>query len=78
MMTGSSSLTTGVDSGVVGRMLGVGGGSSATLPSRSAQRDSMASISLGGASWMPAIAAVSLVVASMILSVADISGTGMA
>jgi hypothetical protein len=78
MMTGLSSSTNGVNGGGVGRMLGVGGGSSATLPSRSVQRDCMASIMLGGASWMPAIAAVSLVVASMILSVAVISGTGMA
>jgi hypothetical protein len=35
-------------------------------------------ILLGGASWTPAMAAVSLVVASMILLVAVISGTGMA
>jgi hypothetical protein len=59
-------------------MLGVGGGSGATLPSRSVQRDWMASILLGGASWMPAMAAVSLVVVLMILLVAVISGTGMA
>ncbi len=59
-------------------MLGVGGGSSATLPSRSVQRDWVDSIFLGGASWMPAMAAVSLVVALMILSVTFISGTGMA
>jgi hypothetical protein len=38
----------------------------------------MASISLGGESWMPAMAVVSLVVVSMILLVAVISGTGMA
>jgi hypothetical protein len=77
-MMGSSSLTTWVGGGGVGRMLGVGGESGATLPSRSAQRDWMASILSGGASWMPAMAAVSLVVASMILLVAVISGTGMA
>ncbi len=59
-------------------MLGVGGGSGETLPSRSVQRGWMASILLGGASWTPAMAAVSLVVASMILPVAVISGTGMA
>ncbi len=59
-------------------MLGVGGGSGATSPSRSVQRDWMASILLGGASWMPAMAVVSLVVASMILLVEVISGTGMA
>ncbi len=35
-------------------MLGVGGGSGATLPSRSVQRDWMAYILFGGASWMPA------------------------
>ncbi len=78
MMMGSSLLTTGVGGGGVGRMLGVGGGSGATLPSRSLQRDWMASILSGGASWMPAMAAVSLVVASMILLVAVISRTGMA
>ncbi len=38
----------------------------------------MASIFLGGAFWMHAIAAVSLSVASMILLAAIISGTGMA
>ncbi len=59
-------------------MLGVGGGGGAILPSRSVQRDWMASILLGGASWTPAMVAVSLVMASMILSVAVISGTGMA
>jgi hypothetical protein len=59
-------------------MLGDGGGSSATLPSKSVQRDWMASILLGGASWMTAMAAVSLVEASMIPFVAAISGTGMA
>ncbi len=53
-------------------MLGAGGGSGATLPSRRVQRDWMASISSGGASWKPAMAAVSLVVAVVI------SGTGMA
>ncbi len=58
-------------------MLGVGGGSSATLPSRS-KRDWMASILLGGASSMPAMVAVSIVVVSMNLLVAVISGTGMA
>ncbi len=59
-------------------MLGVSEGSGATLPSRSVQRDWMASISSGGASWMPAMVAVSLVVVSMILLLAVISGTGMA
>ncbi len=59
-------------------MLGVGGGSGAISTSKSVQRDWMASILLGDASWMPAMAAVSLVVASMILLVAVISGTGMA
>jgi hypothetical protein len=59
-------------------MLGVGRGSGATLPSRSVQRDCMASILSGGASWPPAIAVVSLVVVSMILLGAVISGTGMA
>ncbi len=78
MMTGLSSSTTEVDGGEVGRMLGVGGGSGATLPSRSVQRDWMASILLGGASWMAEMAAVSLVVASMIPLVAVISRTGMA
>ena len=78
MMTGSSSSTTGVGGGGLGRMLGVGGRSSATSQSRSVQRDWMASILLEGASWMPAMVVVSLVVASMILSVAIISGTGMA
>ncbi len=77
MTMGSSLLTTGVSGGGVGRMLGVGGGSGATLPSSSVQRDRMASISLGVASWMPAMVAVSLVVTLMILSVAFISGTGM-
>ncbi len=77
-MTGSSFLTTGVGGGGVGRMLGANGGSGATFPSRSVQRDWMASILSRGASWMPAIAAFSLVVASMILLVAVISRTGMA
>ncbi len=71
-MAGSSSLTPGVGGGGVGRMLGVGGGSSATLPSRSVQRDWMASILSGGASWTLAMAAVRLVVVSMILLVAFI------
>ncbi len=75
---GISLLTTGVGGGDVGRMLGVGGGSSATLPSRSVQRDWMASILAGGVSWMPAMAAVSLVVALMILLVAVIFRTGVA
>ena len=78
MMMGSSSLTTGVGGEGVGKMLVVGGGSGATLPNRSMQRDWMASNLLGGASWMPAMAAVSLVVALMIFLVAVISGTGMA
>ncbi len=59
-------------------MLGAGGGIGATLPSRSVRRDWMAFILSGGASGMPAMAAVSLVVSSMILLVAVISGTGMA
>ncbi len=59
-------------------MLGAGGGSSAILPSRRVQRDWMASILLVGTSWMPAVAAVSLSVASNLLSVAVISRTGMA
>jgi hypothetical protein len=75
MLTGSS---IGVGGRGVGRMLGVGGGSGATLPSRSVQRDWMASILSGGASWTPAMVVVSLVVAPMILSVAVFSGTGMA
>ncbi len=78
MMMGLSLLTNGVGGGGVGRMLGVGGGSSATSPSRSVQRDWMASILSGSASWMPAMAMASLVVASMILLVAVISGIGMA
>ncbi len=78
MMMASSLLTTGVGGGGVGRMLGVSGGNGATLPSSSVQRDWMASILLGGASWIPAMAVVSLVVASMILSVAVIFRTGMA
>ncbi len=77
MMTSSLS-TTGVGGGGVVRMLGVSGGISATLSSRSVQRDWMASILSGGASWTPAMAEVSLVVASVILFVAIISGTGMA
>ncbi len=75
-MMGLSLLTNGVGDGVVGRMLGVGRGSGST--SRSVQWDWMASISSGGASWMPAMAAMSLVVVPMILSVAVISGTEMA
>jgi hypothetical protein len=78
MMMGLSSSINRVGGGGVGRMLGVGGGSDAISPSRSVQRDWMASILLGGASWMPAMVAVSLVVASIILLVAVISGTGMA
>ncbi len=77
-MMGSSLSTTGVGGGGVERMLGVSGESRATLPIRSVQRDWMASSLLGGASWIPAMAAVSLVVALMILLVAVISGTGMA
>jgi hypothetical protein len=72
MMTGLSMSTMGVRNRRVGRMLDAGGGSGATLP------DWVASIFLGGASWIPAMAAVSLVVASMIQSVAVISGTRMA
>jgi hypothetical protein len=67
-----------VGGGGVGRMLGVGGGSAATSPSRSVQRDWIASILSGGASWMPAMAAASLVVALMILLVVVISGLRMA
>jgi hypothetical protein len=78
MMMGSSSSTTGVGGEEVGRLLVVSGGRGATLPSRSVQRDWMASTLLGGASWTPAMVAVSLVVALMILLVALISGTGMA
>ncbi len=78
MMMGSSSLTTGVDGEGVGRVLGVGGGSGATSPIRSVQRDWMASMLLRGASWMLAKAVVSLVVALVILLVAVISGSGMA
>ncbi len=59
-------------------MLGAGEGIGAFFASRSVQRVWMASILSGGASWMTAIATVSLVVASMILLVAVISGTGMA
>ncbi len=76
-MTGVSLFINGVGGGGAGRILGVGGVGGAILPSRSVQRDWMASVSSGGASWMPAIVAVSLVVASMILLVA-VSGTGMA
>jgi hypothetical protein len=64
-MMGSSLSTTGVGGVGVGSMLGVGGGSSATLPSRIVQRDWMASILLRGASWMPAMVVVSLVVVSV-------------
>ncbi len=78
MMMGSSLSTTVVGGGGLGRMLGVGGERGATLPSRSVQRDWMASILSGGVSWMPAMAAISLFVASMILLVAVISWTGMA
>ncbi len=77
-MAGSSLSTTGVGGRGVGRMLDVGEGSGATLPIRSVQRNWMASILLGGASWMPAMAAVSLVTALMILLVAVIFGTEMA
>ncbi len=61
-------------------MLKAGGGSSATLPSRRVRRGWMASILLGAASWMPAMALVSLSVASMILLVAiiSVSGAGLA
>ncbi len=78
MMMGLSMLTKGVSTRGLGRMLGAGGGSGATLPSRRLQRDWMASILLGGASRMLAMAVVSLVVVSLILSVAVISATGMA
>ncbi len=78
MMTGLSLSINWVGDGGVGRMLGVSGGSGAILPSRSMQRDWMASILLVSASWTPAMAALSLLVASMILLVAVISRTGMA
>ncbi len=68
MMTGLLMLIKGGGTCGVGRMLGGGGGSGATTPSRRVRRDWMASTLLGGASWMPAMAAVSLSVASMILS----------
>jgi hypothetical protein len=77
-MTGLSLSTNEMGGGGVGRLLGVGGGSSATSRSKSVQRDWMTSILSGGASWMPSLAAVSLVVVSMILLVAVISGTEMA
>ncbi len=72
------SLTMGVITGGVGRMLGAGGGSGATMPSRRVQRDWTASILSGGASWMPAMAAVSFGVALMILLVTVISETSRA
>ncbi len=59
-------------------MLSAGGGSGTTFMSRRVQRDWMASILSGGASLIPAMAVVSLVVASMILLVAVISRTRMA
>ncbi len=59
-------------------MLSAGGGSGATLPSRIVRRHWIASILLGGVSWMPTMAPVSLAVASMILLMAIISRTGMA
>jgi hypothetical protein len=68
----------GASTGGVRRMLGAGGGSGATLLSRRMWRVWMASILLGGASWMPAMAEVSRSVASMIMLVAVISGIGMA
>ncbi len=75
MMTGLSMSTMGVSTRGGGRMLGAGGGSGT---SRRVRRDWMASILLGGASWIPAVAMVSLVVALIILLVAIISRTGMA
>jgi hypothetical protein len=57
---GLSLLINEMGGGGVGRMLGVGRGSGAILPSRSVQRDWMASILSGGASWMPAMTAVIL------------------
>ncbi len=78
MMMSLSTSTKGMGVQGVGRMLGAGGGSGAILPSRSVQRDWMNSILSRGASWIPAMVAVSLVMASMTLSVAIISGTGMA
>ncbi len=69
MMTGLSLSISGVGRGGVGRMLSVGGGSGTILPSRSVQRDWMASILLGGAPWMPVMSAVGLVVVLMILLV---------
>jgi hypothetical protein len=50
-----------------GRKHGAHGGSSATSPRRKVQKDWISSVLSGGASWMPAMAAVSLAVASMIL-----------
>ncbi len=77
-MMGLSMLTMGVSTGEVGRKLDAGGGSGITLPSRRVWRHWIASIFAGGASWIPAMAAVSLDVALMILLVAAISGTRMA
>ncbi len=68
----------GGKTGGVGRKLGAGGGSGATLPSRRVRRDCTASILSGGASLIPAMAVVSLAVASMIWLLAVISGTEMA
>ncbi len=78
IMMGLSMSTKGVSTGGVGRMLGAGGGSGATFPSRRVQKDWMASISSEGVFWMPTIVAVSLSVVLIILLVAVISGTGMA
>jgi hypothetical protein len=64
-------MVTGLLSSVVtmaggeGRMRGAGGGIGKDFPSRRVRRDWMVVILLGGASWMPAMVAVSLVVASM-------------
>ena len=60
---------------VTGVAVGSGGG---TSPRSSVRRDSIAASSSGGASWTPLIAAVRRAVASRILSVAVILGTGMA
>ncbi len=78
MMMGLLMLTMRVSTGGVEKTLGVGGGSGTTLPSRRVRKDWMASNSSGGASWIPAMAAMSLIVSLMILLVAIISGTGMA
>ena len=49
-----------------------------TLPRSSIRRAWIAASSLGGASWTPSIAVVRCAIASRILSVAMMLGTGMA